>query len=279
MNRLNVEHFIDRYFDLVHQNREIHSRTLAYQSMQDTYMNTMITLMQAQANNNNTERRRQRSNRFAPSVQTAFFDLGTIFTDVAVYPTRQQIIRATREVRFSEINEPRNTRCPISQQDFSQNDVVTQIRHCGHVFYPDEINTWWERNVRCPVCRHDIREHQETTNRRRTVNEEPENNIDEVTTNNNSTTQLNNSTQSEINTRNVSTNYNNQTTLPRIRTIPRTTIPRTTFSRNSRSTQSRPDTGISDQEFSSYVNLATQLLNNFSQGDISGGIDILYTIQ
>ena len=123
--------------------------------MQDTYMNTMITLMQSKANNN-TERRRQRSNRFAPSVQTAFFDLGTIFTDVAVYPTRQQISRATREVRFSEINEPRNTRCPISQQDFSQNDVVTQIRHCGHIFYPDEINTWWERNVRCPVCRHDM---------------------------------------------------------------------------------------------------------------------------
>ena len=27
MNRLNVEHFIDRYFDLVHQNREILQNT------------------------------------------------------------------------------------------------------------------------------------------------------------------------------------------------------------------------------------------------------------
>lgn len=267
MSRLNVEHFMNRYFDLVQQNREIHNRIMSYQSIQDSYMNTMITLMQTQANNN-TERRRQRSNRFAPSVRTAFFDLGSIFSDVAVYPTRQQISHATREVRFSEINEPQNTRCPISQQDFSQNDIVTQIRHCGHLFYPDEINTWWERNVRCPVCRHDIREHQETTNRRRTVNEESENNIDEANS------EVNNSTQPEINTRNVSMNYNNQTTLPRIRTIPRTT-----FSRNSRTTQPPPDTGISDQELTSYVNLATQLLNNFSQSDLSGGVDILYSIQ
>lgn len=272
MSRLNVEHFINRYFDLVQQNRELQNRTLAYHSLQDNYMNTMITLLQTQTNQNTVTSRRH-SSRLSPSVRTAYFDLGTIFSDVVVRPTQRQISNATHEIQFREINEPQNTRCPISQHDFSQNDIVTQIRSCGHIFYPNEINTWWERNVRCPVCRYDIREYQDTTRNNSSNEESSENN-------------LNNSThQDERTMSSRSTNYNNQTTLPRRQTIPRTTIPRTTFSRNSRNsrnsrtTQQNTDIGISDQEFTSYINLATQLLNNFSQGDISGGIDILYSIE
>jgi len=278
----NIEHFMERYFDLVQQNREIHSQTLAYQSMQDTYMNNMITLMQTQnnqisstrtPNNHTTGGRHRRRARFTPSVRTAFFDLGTLFNDVVVRPTRQQISHATHELLFSEINQPQNTRCPISQQDFSQNDTVTQIRHCGHIFYPNEINTWWERNVRCPVCRHDIREtHQEnihdSSNRNDIIDNTEEN------TRNNEDHIYNNTSQSERTSTRETVNYMNETSIPRIRTVPRTT-----FSRNLRATQANIDTSTSDQELTSYVNLATQLLNNFSQGDISGGIDILYTIQ
>tara|TARA_A100001015_G_scaffold153583_1_gene170476 strand:+ start:1998 stop:2822 length:825 start_codon:yes stop_codon:yes gene_type:complete len=274
MSRLNLEHFINRYFDSVEQNREIQSRTLAYQSLQDSYMNTMITLLQGQANQNtNTNNSRRRASRFTPSVRTTFFDLGNLFSDVVVRPTTQQISAATRELQFSEIAEPSNTRCPITQQDFNPNDTVTQIRHCGHIFHSQQINRWWQRNVHCPVCRHDIRENQDTF-RRRSVNEEPS----EESLNNNTTQSEENTTQSEENTERSSVNYNNETTMPRIRTVPRRT-----FSRNSRSSQNNvqqtTDAGINDQEFTSYVNLATQLLNNLSQGDVSGGIDILYTIQ
>ena len=84
----------------------------------------------------------------------------------------------------------------------------------------------------------------------------------------------NNTSLSERTSTRETVNYMNETSIPRIRTVPRTT-----FSRNSRATQPNPDIGINDQELTSYVNLATQLLNNFSQGDISGDIDILYTIQ
>ena len=52
--------------------------------------------------------------------------------------------------------------------------------------------------------------------------------------------------------------------MPRIRTVPRRT-----FSRNSRTSQNNhqqtTNTDINDQEFTSYVNLATQLLSNLSQ--------------
>ena len=31
------------------------------------------------------------------------------------------------------------------------------LNHCGHAFREDAIRNWFSNNVRCPVCRHDIR--------------------------------------------------------------------------------------------------------------------------
>lgn len=41
--------------------------------------------------------------------------------------------------------------------DFNDNETVTIIRHCGHIFNSDELTTWFQSNCRCPVCRYDIR--------------------------------------------------------------------------------------------------------------------------
>ena len=41
--------------------------------------------------------------------------------------------------------------------DFSDNDIVTVIRHCGHVFATDQLNIWFATHCTCPVCRFDIR--------------------------------------------------------------------------------------------------------------------------
>jgi hypothetical protein len=35
--------------------------------------------------------------------------------------------------------------------------MVTVIRHCGHIFNTDELNTWFRNHCNCPVCRYDIR--------------------------------------------------------------------------------------------------------------------------
>ena len=42
---------------------------------------------------------------------------------------------------------------------FSIDDQVRQIHQCGHIFMPSEFDEWFQSNVRCPVCRFDIRTH------------------------------------------------------------------------------------------------------------------------
>jgi hypothetical protein len=82
---------------------------------------------------------------------SAFFD------PVAVYPTQTQIDIATRRVRYRDVATPRNIACPISMVDFTDNDIVTVIRHCGHIFATDQLNIWFATHCTCPVCRFDIR--------------------------------------------------------------------------------------------------------------------------
>tara|TARA_X000000950_G_C13796254_1_gene611540 strand:+ start:50 stop:787 length:738 start_codon:yes stop_codon:yes gene_type:complete len=59
---------------------------------------------------------------------------------------------------------PINSICPITQQPFNLSDPVLKINHCGHIFTLSSIQEWFNRNVRCPVCRHDIREIVNETN-------------------------------------------------------------------------------------------------------------------
>jgi hypothetical protein len=81
----------------------------------------------------------------------------SFLTPVVIFPTPTQIELATRRVRFSDIVEPINNSCPISLDVFNENDTVTVIRYCGHIFNTSQINAWFRANCRCPICRYDIR--------------------------------------------------------------------------------------------------------------------------
>jgi len=91
-------------------------------------------------------------------IQTRLSDLlSSFFTNVPVVPTEQEIQLASRLVRYGEIENPINTSCPISLEPFSPDQTVRQLTHCSHIFHENEFNSWFQNNVRCPVCRHDIR--------------------------------------------------------------------------------------------------------------------------
>ena len=81
----------------------------------------------------------------------------TFLNSVPVRPTQEQINNASRLVRFDSIQTPNSTACAISLEPFGSEDNVRQLHHCGHIFFPDQFNQWFSNNVRCPVCRHDIR--------------------------------------------------------------------------------------------------------------------------
>ena len=85
-------------------------------------------------------------------------ELGSSMSPVVVRPTSQVIANATETIPFADIPSPQYHVCPISHEDFNNNSAVTRIRHCGHYFDPQAIGHWLSTSVRCPVCRHDIRD-------------------------------------------------------------------------------------------------------------------------
>jgi hypothetical protein len=76
---------------------------------------------------------------------------------VTVTPSQSQINQAVRTVLYSDIVTPINRSCPISLENFNENEFVSVIRFCGHIFKTEQLDIWFRSNCRCPVCRYDIR--------------------------------------------------------------------------------------------------------------------------
>ena len=123
-------------------------------------------------NNNNNRNRPSILDDYAHNVFENFFQ------PIEIYPTQTQIESATRRVRYCDIARPINTSCPISMDDFSDNDMVTVIRHCGHTFHTDNIMNWFRTNCRCPVCRYDIREYTSSNNYFNNTQDSSNNNVE-----------------------------------------------------------------------------------------------------
>jgi len=83
----------------------------------------------------------------------------TFLDPINVYPTQSQIENAIRRVRYRDIVSPTNLSCPIILDAFNDEDTVSVIRYCSHIFNTDALNRWFLSNCRCPVCRYDIREY------------------------------------------------------------------------------------------------------------------------
>jgi hypothetical protein len=109
-----------------------------------------------QQNNNNTRQQNRENYLNNPTITNLFH---TFFDPIEIYPTPYQIEVATRVARFGDIANPLNLACPISLENFNENDQVLVIRHCNHIFSNTGLHLWFRTNCRCPVCRYDIRDH------------------------------------------------------------------------------------------------------------------------
>lgn len=79
---------------------------------------------------------------------------------VPIRATNEQIASATTQHRAVRQQEDI---CAICQDEIEENQEMRRINHCGHYFHLDCIDTWFQGNVLCPTCRHDIRESQAHT--------------------------------------------------------------------------------------------------------------------
>ena len=83
--------------------------------------------------------------------------LQSFFNPIPIIPTATQIENARRIAIFGNITRPINNACPITLDRFNDNETVSVIRYCNHIFNTDALNNWFRENCRCPVCRYDIR--------------------------------------------------------------------------------------------------------------------------
>jgi hypothetical protein len=88
-----------------------------------------------------------------PPQQPAF--PAEFLNPVVVRPTEAQINQATTLTTL-EANSTEN--CAICQDSITAQSEQREINHCHHAFHKGCIDTWFQENVHCPVCRHDIRE-------------------------------------------------------------------------------------------------------------------------
>ena len=64
----------------------------------------------------------------------------------------------TTNMLFSEISDPLNNTCSITQEDFNDSDNVCIINNCGHIFYTNALHNWYKRHYTCPNCRYNFLE-------------------------------------------------------------------------------------------------------------------------
>jgi hypothetical protein len=73
---------------------------------------------------------------------------------VVVHPTREQVEAGTTIVTVEADGEM----CAICQDSIPSGSEARNLTGCGHSFHVGCIDTWYLRDVRCPTCRHDVRE-------------------------------------------------------------------------------------------------------------------------
>jgi len=75
--------------------------------------------------------------------------------------TQEQINTSIQTIEYEE--DMGEERCPITLENFIVGENICRIRHCGHIFKSTGLMQWFQRNVRCPVCRYDIRTYNSQT--------------------------------------------------------------------------------------------------------------------
>lgn len=154
------------------------------------------------------------------SIPTPNNYLSTIISNflnstVVIRPTLEQIQNASRIIRYGDIANPLSDSCPISLDEFNDDDQVRQLLPCGHLFHQNQFQQWFANNVRCPVCRYDIRNYMPLS-RRNSPNHQSEQTTEPQTTEPQTSSPVSTLTDTHVQntTSETNTNIDNNSTQP-----------------------------------------------------------------
>ena len=85
--------------------------------------------------------------------------IGMLFPGVTE-TTRENVVRpsqATINEKTTVLTATVRGDCSICQDAYEVGASIRKILYCEHTFHTACIDTWFTRDVRCPMCRHDIR--------------------------------------------------------------------------------------------------------------------------
>lgn len=78
------------------------------------------------------------------------------YDDVVVSASQTMVNDASTE---QTLEQDLDTNCAICQDRMRQGEIIRKLNICQHTFHKSCIDIWLlHRSVRCPTCRHDIRE-------------------------------------------------------------------------------------------------------------------------
>jgi len=90
-------------------------------------------------------------------------------TPVIVRPTQEQINQNTT---VGAIVSDTVQMCAICQDTLTSEQEARRLNVCGHWFHLGCIDPWFQRNVHCPVCRHDVRDSRPLQRNRNSITSE-----------------------------------------------------------------------------------------------------------
>ena len=80
----------------------------------------------------------------------------SILSDEPIVFDNTSYIKFIKEETYININNPICDTCPISLNLFEENDKVSQIINCGHIFSSLYLKEWLKNHISCPLCRTSI---------------------------------------------------------------------------------------------------------------------------
>ena len=128
-------------------------------------INNLGTHNQQDINNNREYIRNLYSNLFnnPDMVEVTLFDNGrrvvNNMEDVQIHPSLRTLRESSSIHLYKDLDTNQET-CSICRENFQDLSVVRKLR-CNHIFHMDCVDSWFETNIRCPLCRIDLRNENE----------------------------------------------------------------------------------------------------------------------